>query len=221
MSYTGRFFAGLISNLKYSNLFLLIILAAALKLPANPLIAQSVADKDILFWSSGRQLQLKDFKVVSDSARHVASNVAALTRTGIIYYLTTDKIGNRPVSIRINIEATVHRSHTFVKKSVLKMPPDRLRLLLNHEQKHFDISEIYAREAMQELLNVKLTKNYKEEIRKLVQEKFKAAEAFQHLYDAETRNGEDFEAQQEWDNKIAGRLKELEQFKRKIVIRKL
>ncbi|MCH5599274.1 DUF922 domain-containing protein [Niabella ginsengisoli] len=184
--------------------------------------AQKASANAIIFWTESRKLQLQDFKVVSDSVAAVDENVAALTRTGITYYLTTDKVNGKPVSIRITVQATVHKEHTFIKERVLDFSPSVKQRLLMHEQKHFDISEIFAREATRELQNLKLTKeDYQNEIASFVQEKFKAAEEFQRYYDLDTRNGEDFAAQDEWDERIALQLEALDRYKKKVLVKRL
>ena len=184
--------------------------------------AQTANANRIIFWTEDRQLQLKHFKVVSDSVDVVEDNVAALTRTGITYYLTTDKINRKPVSIRITVQATIHKENTFIKEKVLDFPASVKQRLLMHEQKHFDISEIFAREAVKELQELKLTKDdYQQEISNFVNEKFKAAEEYQRFYDLDTRNGEDFAAQDEWDERIALQLEALERYKRKVVVKRL
>jgi hypothetical protein len=175
----------------------------------------------IIFWTEGRKLQLQDFKVVSDNMDSASENVSALTRTGITYYLTTDKINGKPVSIRITIEATVHKQNTFIKERVLDYNASVKQRLLMHEQKHFDISEIFARQATRDLQALKLSSNYRKEIADFVQAKFKAAEFYQRLYDEDTQHGEDFAAQEEWDEKIADQLEALEAYRRKVVIKKL
>ncbi len=147
--------------------------------------------------------------------------MAALTRTGITYYLTTEKVNGKPVGIRITVQATVHKEHTFIKERVLDYTPSVKHRLLQHEQRHFDISEIFARLAARKLQILKLTQNYQKEIAHFVNEKFKAAEAYHHLYDSDTQNGEDFAAQDEWDDKIAARLMELDRYKKKVVVRRL
>ncbi|WP_460687748.1 DUF922 domain-containing protein [Niabella aquatica] len=184
-------------------------------------LAQGGNSSRIIFWTEGKKLQLQDFRVVNDSTKAVADNVAALTRTGITYYLTTEKVNGIPVSIRITVQATVHKEHTFIKERVLDYTPSVKHRLLLHEQRHFDISEIFARQAARELQTLKLTQNYQKEIADFVNAKFKAAEAYHRLYDADTQNGEDFAAQDEWDDKIAGQLMELDRYKKKVVIRRL
>lgn len=159
--------------------------------------------------------------MVNDSLNSVDDKVSALTRTGITYYLTTDKVNGRPVSIRITVEATVHKQNTFIKERVLDYNASVKQRLLIHEQKHFDISEIFARQAVRDLQNLKLSANYRKEIADFVQAKFKAAETYQRLYDESTQHGEDFAAQEEWNDNIADQLEELEVYKRKVIVKKL
>ncbi|WP_346236948.1 DUF922 domain-containing protein [Niabella insulamsoli] len=176
----------------------------------------------IIFWTEDRKLQLQDFKVVHDSVSDVNENVAALTRTGITYYLTTHKVSGVPVSVRITVQATVHREHTFIRERVLDFSPSVKQRLLMHEQKHFDISEIFARQATKELQRLKLTRhNYRAEIADFVNSKFKEAENFQRSYDLYTRNGEDFTVQDDWDEKIAAQLESLDRYKKKVVVKQL
>ncbi|MGE9312394.1 DUF922 domain-containing protein [Niabella sp. CJ426] len=183
--------------------------------------AQTNNSSSVIFWTEGRMLQLQDFKVVNDSLDTVDDKVSALTRTGITYYLTTDKVNGRPVSIRITVEATVHKQNTFIKERVLDYNAAVKQRLLIHEQKHFDISEIFARQAVRDLQSLRLSANYRNEIADFVQTKFKAAEFYQRLYDEDTQHGEDFAAQDEWNEKIAEQLEELEAYKRKVIVKKL
>ncbi len=183
--------------------------------------AQTGNSSSVIFWTEGRRLQLQDFKVVNDSLNSVDDEVSALTRTGITYYLTTDKVNGRPVSIRITVEATVHKQNTFIKERVLDYNALVKQRLLIHEQKHFDISEIFARQAVRDLQSLKLSANYRKEIADFVQAKFKAAECYQRLYDADTQHGEDFTAQDEWNDKIADQLEALDAYKRKVVVKRL
>ena len=207
--------------MRAKKLYFFILLVVAAQLLVLKGRGQATGNADIIEWRAGRKLQLKDYKVISDSSTQLALPVAALTRTGIVYYLSTDKVGSKALRVRITIQANVHRSHSFLRKRALKMPVERQQRLLNHEQKHFDISEIFAREAARELRMLKLSGKFSQEIRSFVTAKFKAAEAYQHRYDAETRNGEDFEAQQKWDERIAHRLQQLEAYKNKVVVRNL
>lgn len=177
------------------------------------------ADADaIIVWTEGRRLSMNDFQLVKDNTTRLDHNVTALTRTGITYYLSVN--GSRGM-VQITVKATVHKAHTFLKEKVLKFTPVRRAQLLGHEQKHFDISEVFARRTVKELQTLRLTKNYKDEITRFVNEKFKEAEAYQHLYDRETQHGENIDAQVKWDRVIADELKAFDPYKKKIVLRKV
>lgn len=178
--------------------------------------SQAKDAEGIIIWAENRKLSLNDFIVVADSTKLLSPQTAALTRTGITYSLSASK-GKKNANVQMKVYATVHTANTYIKKSRLQMQPQRVAYLLNHEQKHFDISEIYAREATRDLLQKKATKNYRKEFAHIMQMKFKQAEAWQRLYDAQTDNGRDTTQQQEWDEKIAARLKNLTRYKNKMV----
>ncbi|WP_460765506.1 DUF922 domain-containing protein [Niabella terrae] len=176
--------------------------------------------QDIIYWSAGRKLVLSDFKVVDDDSPLMRKEAAAITRTGITYSMNASR-SSRSSTVTLEVFATVHRSHTYIRKSRLQMEPERIRYLLNHEQKHFDISEIFAREATRDLVRKNATKNYQQELADLVKARFKEAEAFQKRYDAATNNGRDAQRQAIWDGIISRRLKSLEAYRNKKVIKKI
>lgn len=114
----------------------------------------------------------------------------------------------------------MHKTNSFIRASVLDAPASSINYLLNHEQKHFDISEIYAREAVKLLITKRFSKNHVKEIGALMQGLFKQSEAMQDLYDKETSNGSNAAIQKEWDSRIQIHLNSLENYKRKVLIRK-
>ena len=174
----------------------------------------------IINWTESRKLTLKDFKVVDDSSSVLRKDVAAITRTGVTYSLNASR-GKKVADITMRVYATVHTANTYIKKSRLQIKPERIAYLLNHEQKHFDISEIYAREAARELTLAKATKNYRKEFSDIVKARFKEAEDFQKLYDKETDNGRNAEKQTEWDTLISEKLRSLEKYRKKIVHKRI
>lgn len=172
-------------------------------------------------WTEKRPLTLLDFKVVSDHTKAVKPNVAALTRTGITYSLSSEKNSKNTANITIMVYATVHKPNTFIKQKVLRLPLKRRQQLLNHEQIHFDISEVFARRITQSLQTLPLTRNYQKEIGEFVKGMFKQAENYQYLYDEETANGENDKGQNKWNEKIEKELRDLENYKNKRVKRKV
>lgn len=85
------------------------------------------------------------------------------------------------------------------------LPGSRNEIVLNHEQRHFDISEYCTR-----LMRSRLKKfdNYS----KVFSEASQYCERMQDDYDRETRNGIVLEAQHRWDHKIDSLLKSLEKY---------
>lgn len=85
--------------------------------------------------------------------------------------------------------------------------------LLNHEQKHFDISELYARKLRMSLSKVKLTtQNYDKVIKKLYNDNFESLNKFQDAYDDATHHGIDKNQQKIWDNLVEEELKKLDEY---------
>lgn len=109
----------------------------------------------------------------------------------------------------------MHRANSFIKERALDAPVSAIEYLMNHEEKHFDISEIFAREAVRALRTGRFTRNHAKEIGILMRRIFAQSEAMQALYDKETSNGSNALAQQEWNVKIAERLKSLGTYKNK------
>lgn len=185
---------------------------------ADLLYAQTPS-KDIIIWQENRPLTLSDYKVVSDKTKSLRPKVAAITRTGITYSFSSEKNSTNTANITVNFYATVHKPHSVIKQKVLNLSPRRQKDLIDHEQRHFDISEIFARRATQALGHIFLKKNYASQIKDLMKKVFSEAEDYQYLYDRETANGENEAAQEIWDKKILNGLNRLKQYKSKVVKR--
>ncbi len=175
--------------------------------------AQNVSP-GVIFWNQARTVSLSDFIVVSDTSSKIAGDHMAVTRTGITYSLTT-KPGSK--NFEITIYATMHKPNSFIRERVLDAPKGSINYLMNHEQKHFDISEIYAREAVKAIRGKRFTKNYTREINDLMKGLFKQSEDLHDLYDNETGNGTNASAQSEWNNRIQRRLNGLDAYKNKTI----
>lgn len=87
--------------------------------------------------------------------------------------------------------------------------------LLKHERGHFDITEIYAREARMLISKIKTNsfEKAKKRIDKITQQIKKKITKEQNQYDTETQYGKNKEKQAKWDKKIEERLKKLEIYK--------
>lgn len=172
------------------------------------------ANPGIILWNPARTVSVSDFIVVPDSSTRITGDHMAVTRTGITYSLTA-KPGSK--NFEITIYATMHKPNSFIRERVLDAPRGSINYLMNHEQKHFDISEIYAREAVKAIRGKRFTKNYTREINDLMKGLFKQSEDLHDLYDNETGNGTNASAQSEWNNRIQRRLNGLDAYKNKTI----
>ena len=164
-----------------------------------------------ILWSKGRALAIADFTIIANNDYSIIKgNNLAITRTGITYSIKAPR--SHRGTIEIHVYATMYPSNSYLREKVLNDTPENRNYLLQHEQKHFDISEIYAREAVKCLKGLTLTERFNTEISDLMKNIFKEAEAFQDLYDKETNNGRSAPMQKQWDQKIAERLMELKGF---------
>lgn len=172
-------------------------------------------------WSLGQSLQVSDFTLLADSVsgKKISKGNLAITRTGVAYAIKKTRSNNKQVEI--SIVATMHPKNSFLKESVLQLREEAIAYLLHHEQGHFDISEIYAREGAKLLRTTRLFKDYRQQVYSLMQSLFKQAEAWQTLYDEETRNGQDANQQRNWNEKIKDRLKSLEAYQTKKFVRRI
>jgi predicted secreted Zn-dependent protease len=141
-------------------------------------------------------LSWEDFKASPDGS----SVNAALTSTNInIDY----SYNNREFKYKIRCQFDPSKSWGRIKNDYI----------LSHEQAHFDIAEIHARLLHKALktyhFNAKTAnKDIGEIYQKLIQEHHDT----QEKYDEETNYSRNETQQQEWQKKIAERLKKLEEF---------
>ena len=91
-------------------------------------------------------------------------------------------------------------------------------LILEHEQHHFDIAEIFAREIRQSLSNIIFyDSTYKRDIPKLFKKYYDQYRENQVRYDNETGHG-GFKRQQDWVNSIDEQLRSLKKYSDTAVI---
>ena len=82
-------------------------------------------------------------------------------------------------------------------------PGRRSYLLLAHEQLHFDITEVFARQLRQKLSDFDPDRqDIKQELRKLYEEIERERALLQETFDSDTRHGQDEAAQLRWRKHI-------------------
>ena len=151
---------------------------------------------DLIFWEEGSLLKWTDYKGNPDSKANAAASTA--TYLGIEYNFDNNKFGYK-------INCSFSKSKSWVLN-----PSDHV---LNHEQGHFDIAEIFARKLNKQMKFYTFDPNtYQTELKKIYQAIIEEKETMQNNYDLETNHSINKEKQSEWSKKIAFLLKEYNAF---------
>ncbi len=165
-------------------------------IPAHP---QSDPKMKIKIWSESRELRWEDFRKAPPPNRKfnaqswVALDVSVVCAEGRFFY---------DVSAVFNCDSSWVRQAKGVDK------------LLRHEQGHFDLAEIAARDLRKAFSELNESCGDLDEMKKkanvLVTYNRMKLNTEQSRYDSETRYGSDSKKQKQWEDKIAQRLDKLE-----------
>ncbi len=146
-------------------------------------------------WSFENRLTWADFK----GKVPPAAEPAATTASGLSYSYTANLI-HHEVHLNFEVNAYFYPNESWYK-------PDQCdELTLSHEQLHFDIAELFARQMRQRLESTSFSDNVKEEIRKIYRETLEELQKFQELYDWQTDFSRNREKQLEWNQNIGSLL---------------
>lgn len=151
------------------------------------------AQEETIEWHPDHRLSWEDFR--GDPVEN--SPAAAITASGISYYFSTYEDHNGELGIRYTVT-----THFYPEKSWYH-PHLGDRVILSHEQLHFDIAELFARKMRAELASTRFTRNVKEEVREIYRKINEELAEFQRRYDDETDYSRDYEAQLIWNELIA------------------
>ena len=153
-------------------------------------------EEEYIDWQENRRLSWSDF----EGQVNRQSEAAALTSTYLGFQY---RVKNNVFTYNIACRFAKKRSWGLIKND----------WILNHEQGHFDISELYARYLHEAIAEYPLDlKNLKSDLDQLYQEYMEYKEEFQNQYDEETNFSRNKEKQIEWSNKINDLLLEMEDF---------
>lgn len=161
-----------------------------------PLFAWTQQDEEFIEWSPAQRLTWADY-LASPSE---TSDAAAITSTalGIEYH-----IRNNALTYKISCRFSKTRSWGRFKTAYI----------LQHEQGHFDITEIFARKLAKEIKEYKFNpKKYQDDLGKIYQKVMAEKEEYQNKYDLETDYSRNKEKQAQWLQKIAAELEEMDGF---------
>jgi len=157
---------------------------------------QSLQGYDTIAWTADKRLSWDDFKGKSPPN----DRAAATTASGITYRFSTS-------GTKENIEVDFKIDTFFYPTKSWYQPELCDDVILSHEQLHFDISELYARELRKRLDKASFTHgNVKSKVRTIYRKINEELSDFQNKYDSETNFSRDREQQLIWNEKIASEL---------------
>jgi len=159
--------------------------------------------EETLTWDAYKKLTWADFKANPDAD----TDAVALTASGITFGYSVKTSGDRIVDFSTTVEA-----HFYPNKSWY-FPEKANTYILEHEQLHFDITELYARKFRQQLSKLEVNQNIKQQMNRLHTAINEVVNKTQRAYDKETQHSIDAVKQREWNNFIEKELNKLDQFK--------
>lgn len=156
-----------------------------------------------IIWKEDQKLVWDNFQ--SPVNRKNNPNVAAYTHCGWEYSLVKSSNPKTPVKIEITAIFNEERSWKDVKKIN--------DYILLHEQKHFDIAELFARKLRKEVAEKIITSgDYDKYFKAVYQKVSNDYQNFQKSYDRETQHGINEEKQREYNTRISEELNNLKSY---------
>jgi hypothetical protein len=157
-----------------------------------------------IIWKEDRKLVWDDFK--STVSRKTNPDVVAYTHCGWEYSVIKSSNPKSPVKIEIT---TIFNEDKSWKD--IKMLSDYILL---HEQKHFDIAELFVRKFRKEVEEkIKTTADYNKNFKAIYNKILNDYKNFQTSYDKVTEHGMNKEKQAEYNVAIAEELDQLKSYK--------
>ena len=146
--------------------------------------------------------------------QHIAemgSNTGAVTVSSLSY--STIKFTSNSVILKIT--AKFHPQESWTRYPKLRNPGHAL----NHEKRHFDLCEVYARKIRQRISETKFTrKNLNAQLKTIFSSLTREHSEEQSKYDHETEHSIDPEEQEEWNQEIDQRLAALADYADAIIV---
>ena len=183
-------------RLKYLFIIFLIITATVSQAQLTVNIQWSIAppskNNDSIFYTADKKLTWDNFKLNSADK----SDAAALTTSGFGYDAALNMVGNKG-TFTITVYCYFLHSKSWYKTG------HKNDYVLNHEQRHFDISYYGACLFMAKLKEANFTTaNYSSLLDSIYNAAYTEMNAMQNEYDKQTNNGRDKIKQAEWNKKI-------------------
>jgi len=150
------------------------------------------AQQDHFQWGEHTKLSWDDFK---GSVNAIRNESAAATCCSIGFRTNTSTPDGKPEIIVYN---TFYANKSWVR------PDARIPSILDHEQGHFDLCEVYTRKLKKLLGNIDLNSpNFKQELMRIYSQVSNEYETRQQAYEQETTHGTNIAQQKRWQGMIA------------------
>lgn len=161
--------------------------------------AWSIENEDIeIVWSADRPLHWDDFRATPRGR----ALTGAVTHSTI---KVTPKANQWTGRVAVSVQATFACNKSWVREKARSS-----EYLLNHEQRHFDIAELYARKLRKALQAERITAgNYKKIKKTIIEPLFQEYVEFDKEYDHTTVHGLNKDQQREWDQRIGAQLEDM------------
>ncbi len=156
-------------------------------------------------WNATYKLSWSDFKAKPD----YNSDAVAVTASGITFGYSLKRINKKVVDFETKVEAYFYPQHSWCK---LDLADDHI---LSHEQLHFDITELHARNFRKLLTKVKANQNTAKTLQTLHQRVETDLAAMQNKYDTESNYSIHKEEQAAWQAFVTAELLKLKAYKSK------
>lgn len=158
-----------------------------------------------IVWRENRKLTWSDFKSPANTKNN--SDIVAYTHCGLQY--TVIKSSDPKSYVKIEIETIFNEDKSW--KDVKRIND----YILGHEQKHFDITEIYARKLRKEVAEkIKTSGDYDRSFKSIYNRILNDYKAFQMAYDKDTKHGMDKEKQAQYNITVEEELENLKSYQK-------
>lgn len=159
-------------------------------------------EQDAMPWNDSYSLTWADFKDQPDKKERAV----AITASGITFGYSIKQADKQVISFTTTVVA-----HFYPEQSWHKLEADAQ--VLQHEQLHFDITELYARKFRQRISKLKISNNIGDQLKQMHLAINKELAAMQDVYDIETDFSRNAKEQARWKVEIAYQLTTLSKFK--------
>ena len=162
----------------------------------------SFSEEEKIVWDASRPLTWEDFRGVPNRA----DNFVASTNSGMSFSFSF-KERNGVATISYTVVSNFYPDLSWYR-------PERVSTyILEHEQTHFDISELHARKLRKALSALTHDRDFKEKAEKIYNTIEAERRAMQTLYDSESDHSNIENAEYRWRTYVAEQLKLLEDWK--------